>query len=242
MIKLTANQLNLIRQHTLKCYPKEMCGLLIIDNFIPITNIHEEPLTNFKLDEVELSKFLKTSKILAIVHSHCLPQKSSTRFDLRTPSNLDVQYQKLSGVPWLIVGTEGVTVTPALELPRERNPDYVGRPFIWFISDCYTLIQDYYYYELGITLPDHSDSANYKTLTNYDDIFKKYVKEYKFEEIPYYGNPKDGDLFLLNQGVATCNHLAVYHRGTLIHQAEISIAEPFALFIGRIQKIYRYVG
>ncbi|RKZ02642.1 hypothetical protein DRQ25_18445 [Candidatus Fermentibacteria bacterium] len=239
-MKLTAEQIQAIKSWALVCYPEEMCGIITEGVFKTLPNSAENPKEAFRIDEKLLLPFL--GKIDAIVHSHCHNPKKPTALDVRTPSSADVQGQISSGVPWLIVGVDGSMVTPAITIPREPSASYLERPFIWFINDCYTLVQDYYQFELGIALTDHKIDKDYKTLRNYDNLFERYIKEYGFKETDSIEGLKNGDLLLLNNGVATCNHLGIYHNGEVLHQDEMSVSQPFVAFIGRINKVLKYVG
>ena len=240
MIKLTAQQIADIKAHALDCYPEEMCGILVEDTFVPLANTHEEPEEHFKVDELTLFPYL--GQIQAIIHSHTyIPEKPAT-LDIRTPSATDVKGQKLSGVPWLIVGTEGQTVTPALELPRTPSNNYIERPFIWFINDCYTLIQDYYQFEFGITLPDHLNTINFKDIRKLDKLFEGHIENYGFRETMDITDMQNGDLLLLDNALAAQSHLGIYHNGEVLHQDVLSVSVPFTSFIGRIHKVLKYVG
>lgn len=252
MIVLNKTQLLKIKEHSLSCYPEEMCGGLTIDDFIPFTNkalskeeadsknISNNRLNSFSIASIELVPYL--NKLTAIVHSHCRDKRKPEILDTRTPSLADILGQKESGLPWLIVSTEGEVVTPAIQLPREPSNNYIGRPFIWFINDCYTLVQDYYKFELGINLPDHKANTDYKSLRIFDNIFDNYIAEYKFEASDDLKNMKNGDLILLDNGGKKRNHLGIYHNGKIIHQDLLSVEVPFETFIGRINKVLRYVG
>jgi len=156
-MKLSFTQVEKIRVHTLRCYPEEMCGVLVDNDFFPIPNVAENKLMSFALDSEHLAVIASRCKIAGIVHSHCRNIKHPEVFDTRTPSIADLAGQKQSKVPWLIVATEGETVTPPLTIPRTPSNYYIGRPFIWFINDCYTLVQDYYLFELGIALPKNAE-------------------------------------------------------------------------------------
>lgn len=240
MIILNPTQTDKIREYTLFCYPREMCGILTEEDFHPLTNIAENPETSFSIDPKNLIPFL--GKIKAVVHSHTKDPRKVSLFDLRTPSIEDINAQKLANVPFLIVGTEGQNVLPALEIPREKTNNYIGRPFIWFIYDCYTLVQDYYLFDLGISLPDHKADKDYKELKDFDNVFAPYISEYGFIEKNDLEGLKNGDLFLLDNAGVQKNHLGIYHNGKVLHQDMISCEVPFEYFLGRIQKRLVYVG
>lgn len=240
MIKLTAKQTQQIKEHTLACYPEEMCGLLVEGEFTPLKNVAENPKKEFRILEQDLIPYL--GNITAIVHSHCYNSKHPNLLDVRTPSVQDVKQQKISKIPWLIVGTEGQNVLEAIQLPRTKNNTYLGRPFIWYINDCYTLVQDYYWFELGIDLPDAVDNKDYKSTRILNEPFKAYIKEYGFSESTCIDDMQNGDLILVDSGIASQNHLGIYHEGFILSQETLSIKQPFYNFIGRIHKVLRYVN
>ncbi len=237
-MQLSQEQFNEVSTYTLNCYPNEMCGILVEDTFIPIPNIHEKPENNFTLCPITLVQYL--GKIQAIIHSHCRELKSIELLDLRTPSYNDLIGQKKSKVPWLIVSCEGINVTYPLEIPRIKNNNYLQRPFIWFINDCYSLVQDYYLFELGIDLPDHKADEDFCNMRKLDDLFEDYIKEYGFIELPATVQLQKGDLILLDNAGRTKNHLGIYEDGYILHQGMLSIKERIEHFIGRIHKVLRY--
>ena len=228
-----------IQTHILNTFPEEMCGIIVEGDFIPLQNIAENKEETFKIDTKELIPFL--GKIEFIVHSHCQNENTPLHFDIRTPSLNDVKGQKLSGVPWLIYGTEGETVTEPLKLPRTPSRDYEGRPLIWYISDCYNLVQDYYRYELNIILKDHDIKQEAKDLVNAARNLEKNGLNLEFTLIPETLDFRNGDVLVLNNSIPGV-HLGVYHEGYIIHQDDISIKHPLAYFIGRILGTFRYAG
>lgn len=228
-----------IKQHTLSCYPNEMCGIIVDGSFVSITNIHEEPENNFTLSPIELVPYL--GRITYIVHSHCRDIRKPEIFDLRTPSYPDTIGQKKSGIPWLIVGCEGVTVTEPLQIPRVKNNNYLERPFIWFISDCYSLVQDYYWFEFGIDLPDHKADEDYSNIRKLHNLFDNYIQEYGFIELSVNTKLQKGDILLLDNAGHVRNHLGIYDgEGCILHQDMLSVKEQLEHFIGRFHKVLRY--
>lgn len=238
-IILSALQREKINNHTLECYPNEMCGLLTSTDFIPLNNIHKVPQNAFKIDKLEIIKYI--DEIVAIVHSHTRPISQHEIYDLRTPSTKDIEQQQLTNIPWIIVGSEGVTVTEPIQFPRIRNNTYVGRPFMWFINDCYNLLQDWYWFELGIDLPDHTTKLDYFDISKLSDVFDEYYEQYKFEEVPF-RRIQNNDVVILSNSNFNRNHLGIYFDGKILHQNQVSIIEPIESFIGRIHKVLRYVG
>lgn len=239
MIKLNSQQKQKIKEHTLKCFPEEMCGILLEDDFISLKNSSENPTEHFKISALSIAPYLKEN-IIAVVHSHCYNKSKPAILDVRTPTVKDIAEQKKSEIPWLITGTEGENVLETIQIPRERSQEYLNRPFIWFINDCYTLVQDYYYFELNITLPDASSTKDYKSSRNSNKPFQPYIKEYGFSETTDITNMQNGDLILIDNGLASENHLGIYHENNILIQEDLSIKIPFTNFIGRIHKVLKY--
>ena len=237
MIILTELQRQLIKEHALKCYPNEMCGVLTADYFYPITNVSEDKATNFKLD---MCAFIRVKDPIAIVHSHCRDIRSREIFDTRTPSKLDITQCAKSGLKWLIVTCEGHTVSKPLQLPRLQTNNYIGRPFIWFINDCYTLAQDYYKFELDITLQEHSVELDYKNLRLFNNIFDEFLGEFGFSTFPNAKDLINADLLLLDNGGFRRNHFGIFHNGKVLHQDMLSVEVPFETFLGRINCFLRH--
>lgn len=221
-------------------YPNESCGLILDDwSIIECNNVSETPEKHFKIATEEFIPYI--GKIKYIFHSHCIDPRKGSFLDPRTPSLTDMEMQKKTGVPWLIFATEGWTVTESIQIPRVPNNNYIERPFIWFINDCYTLVQDYYKFELGIELKEYI-LHDYRDVRKTDRVFDEYIVSYGFEEVYNLNNLTNGDLFIIDNSGFTENHLAVYNKGYLLHQGLLSCQEPMENYMTRIKKRLRYVG
>lgn len=238
-ITLTEKQRSQIELAALDVYPNEMCGFLLADEFIPVHNVHDDPAHNFTLDPRQYARYAR--EIIAIVHSHTRDKKEHRLFDLRTPSYQDMIGQKRSNVPWLIVGTEGLSVSEPLQFPRVPNNHYLQREFLWFINDCYTLVQDWYQFELGIELRDYELIGDYSDIRNIDDVFEPYINDYGFVDIEL-DDIQRGDLILLDNGGFKNNHLGIFTGSGILHQDTLSAEVPMATFAGRMKRVLRYVG
>ena len=236
MINLNPLQLNKIKTECLLRYPEEMVGALTQDDFFPYPNISENKESSFLLSLEDTFSILRNKEIIALAHSHTLKGKES-RFDLRTPSYSDITGQKKSGIPWLIFGTEGINITSPIELPRIKNPNYVGREFIWFINDCYTLVQDYLYFEQGIETMDSLPPPDFKRLPCMSGIFDSRLEEYGFKSKQVKFPLKEGDICIVDNVGYKKNHLAIFHQGKFLHQNIISSYVPFETFLGHIHCI-----
>lgn len=136
-----------IRAHAGRDYPRESCGLVIVRKgrrrYVPCRNIAEKN-EHFVIHPEDYAAAEDAGEVVMVVHSHpnIAPQ----------PSDADLVGCERSGVPWLIVNWP----TGAIHefKPSGYRAPLVGRQFSHGALDCYSLIQDYYAQELGITLPD----------------------------------------------------------------------------------------
>lgn len=237
MIKITQYQHDLITTHALSAYPNECCGFLTDSSFIALANIAENPGNSFKVSAVDYVRY--RDNITAVVHTH-IPPRRVVAFDVRTPSYDDIVGQRESGLPWLIFACDGSGISDPLQLPRVPNRDYLNRPFIWYINDCYSIVQDYYRFELDIILPDHTANADYTDVSQMHDLFAEHIQSYGFKCYDTLDGLKNGDLLLLDNGGFKRNHLGIVHNGQVLHQSMLSQLQPFSDFVGRINQVLKY--
>ena len=240
MIILTDHQRDLIQAAACAVHPHEMCGFLTADSFIQCANIADNPEESFKISAVDFAMHHEVA--VAVVHTHVPPRRKHLLIDVRTPSFEDLQGQKQTGLPWLILACDGLIVSDPVQLPRQPSRDYLNRPFIWFINDCYSLVQDYYLFELGIDLPPHKATQPFGDIRSINHIFDEHIADYGFQSLNQIESWRNGDIALLDNGGFKRNHLGVYHDGMIIHQDTLSLAQPVSDFYGRINEVLRYVG
>ena len=128
-----------------------------------------------------------------------------------------------------------------MQIPRVPSNEYLDRDFIWFINDCYTLVQDYYHFELGIDLKQYV-LHDYRNVRKSHAVFNDYINEYGFIELHDLNDLQNGDLFIVDNSGFTENHLVIYHDGKLLHQGLLSCVEPFEAYAGKFKKRLRYAG
>ena len=229
-----------IQEFIIENYPNESVGLILKDDTIVyLTNISETPEKSFKIDGQEIAEHLDNIK--SIWHSHCVNPSRPSLYDARTPSLKDMESQKQSNVEWLIYACDGYNVTEPVSLPRKSNNNYLDREFIWFINDCYTLVQDYYKHELNIELKDYI-LHDYKNVRKSHSVFDEHITEFGFIELYDLNDLRNGDLFIVDNSGFEANHLVIYHDGKLLHQGLLSCIEPFETYSGKFKKRLRYAG
>jgi proteasome lid subunit RPN8/RPN11 len=247
MINLDNPLLRSIYKHALDCFPEEMCGVVInkADNirFEPLENISNDKKHSFTLDPVEYAKLEPWVEV--IFHSH-INNFQFSKYDKRTPSYSDFVNQKKTAKPWGIVLTDGDSVSTPVYFPRIPSSNYLERPFLWYINDCYTLVQDYFEFELNIPslikYPDDFDWMKYE-INGFKDFFlpyaKKLLEEEKIKPINDLNKLKNGDIIVINKHGVVNSHLGIFHNGEILHQDIISTLEPMSHYVYNISNIFR---
>lgn len=190
-------------RHALEEFPRESCGFILQSGtYQRCQNISHKPESTFAIAPEEYARY----DVRAIVHSH--PHGSAAL------SITDRAAHRVSGKEWIVIGLAGDEITtasyPALKgaLPLE------GRAFVFGVTDCYTLVRDYYERELGIILPDF-----YRE----DEFWKRgqAIYDENYAEAGFYkagDAPAVGDLLVLRIGAPKPNHGAIYlGNGMILH-------------------------
>jgi len=134
-----------LAEHTLSEYPREACGLILRDRYLPCENLATNKEDEFLIDP---KIYLEHShELVAIFHSH--PD------GLECPSSADMRSQMSSGVPWVILPTKGNLLLEIFSFGEalEGRP-LIGRKFRHGVDDCYSLMRDAYKTGLGVELPE----------------------------------------------------------------------------------------
>jgi cell wall-associated NlpC family hydrolase len=243
-MELLPETLEVIKAYTLAEFPKELCGVILqTGEFVKLENCSETPEKEFRCNPTEFAKNI--GQTVAVIHSHCQNANVRQTFDLRTPSIADLRSQHYSGVPWGIVGTEGSTFLPPVWLPRTPSPDFLGRRFIPYITDCYTLAWDYHYFIFGRELPAYSETWLGPEPFDWcndggQNHFKAFLDHPKFRQIKRIEDLQNGDLLITNFRGRECSHIAIYDNGECLHQDLLSTRSPLSDFVWNIQRILRY--
>lgn len=189
--------------HALDEFPNESCGFILHDgSYHRCTNISHKPEKTFAISPEEYARH----NVRAVVHSH--PHGSAAL------SITDRAAHRASGKEWIVIGLAGddaeIATYPAIKcaLPLE------GRTFVFGVTDCYTLVRDYYEQEMGIVLRDfyREDEFWKRGQAIYDDNYAA-AGFYKVD-----GPPQRGDLLVLRIGAPKPNHGAIYlENGMILH-------------------------
>lgn len=137
-----------LQAEAIAAYPHEAVWLITPGECRRVKNVAPEPESTFRVGKRALASAQQRG-LLAVVHSH--PNFPAC------PSAADMRGQLASGVPWGVVSTDGESATDVAWWGDSiEPPPLVGRGFRHGVTDCYSLIRDYYRVELGIVLPEYA--------------------------------------------------------------------------------------
>lgn len=210
----------------------EICGVIINGEPVFLRNESADPQNEFLISTVP-------ENIQAVFHSHPGGPFYPTLLDMRQQLSTDVPWgiacysERHSEVFWF--GTDA---------PKQP---LIGRGFRHGVSDCYSLVQDFYKDVHDIEIMDVPRSwewwANDESL--YEDLFRKagFTTIDASEILP-------GDSFLATIRSKTPNHAGVYlGDGLILHHTcgkdgydpfRLSTVEPAARWFNFLSKVVRY--
>ena len=181
---LTTAQKTAIRDFAVKCAEAETCGFVLKDgSVVQIANEAGDKRNAFVIGATTYAQY--DEDILGVWHSH---------LDLAGFSQLDQQVMSSDVLPWAVycLGDDSFhECDPTTVAPFE------GRPFVFGVYDCYSLITDYLKGE-GVTLPEWPRGSwgewNTPNFSPFDDEWKNFGK------LVTCGAYQAGDMLLLNLG------------------------------------------
>lgn len=226
-----------IRLEAVDAYPKEAVWLVTEEGTYRVENTHEDPEHFFTVSFQDTMAAHKKG-LLKVIHSHCNGEA--------VPSAEDMQTQILMGIPWGVLNTNGDSATPITWWGEDAIPDLEGRPFIHGISDCYSLVRDYYRLqgrEVGEVPRDWQWWESSDLLT---DSFKGLgFIEIEASEV------QEGDTWVSQMrnktphhcGIILSNDLILHHPGSAspIDKGKLSVIEPIYRYLPYIVKYLRLI-
>ena len=196
------------KEHVVKCYPQEACGIVIDDVFLPIENIASDPINNFEFSQKDSLALL--GKEYKVLHSHT---DESYSIDPRTPSLNDMKGRYATQVPWGIVHCDGENISDILWFGGINEIDLLGRTYISNVYDCFTLARDFYYTKFDIDVGLHPRPTDWEEWDPY--YIEHTYSKLGFVEVKI---PTYGDVVLLSIGTRYINHIGIFIKDdTFIH-------------------------
>ena len=218
--------------------PKESVGLLLNvkgkERYYPCNNLSITSYQCFVLDPEDYVRADSIGEITAIIHSHPVTPP--------TPSQADLVSCEDSNLPWHIVNPK--TEQWGYCEPSGYKAPIIGREWVWGITDCWSLVRDWYKEQKNIELRDWKRPTTPEDFLK-DPMFERCAKATNFKELEPNEKLENGDLLFMSIMGNGLNHVAIFLDGDVLHHLadRLSCREPYSPWLlkctgGR----YRYVA
>ena len=202
--------------------PKESCGLLIDvkgrEKYYPCKNLSSYSQQCFIIDPEDYAKAEDSGKVLAVIHSHPVTPPVASQADMISCEE--------SGLVWHIVNPK--TEQWGFYKPSGYKPPLIGRHWVWGITDCWSLVRDWYKEKLGITLRDWDRPTTPEEFIE-NPMFEKCAWQTGFRQLRPEEKLENGDLIFMSIMATGLNHVAIFLDGDVLHHLadRISCKEPY---------------
>jgi len=203
--------------------PQESCGLLLNirgkERYYPCRNLSAQSDEYFILDPEDYIKANNLGEITAIIHSHPDTQPVASQAD-----KMSCEQTKL---PWHIVNPK--TETWGYYEPCGYEAPLLGRPWVWAVTDCWSLVVDWYKKEKGIKLLDYERPTRIEDFTD-DPVFERYLPSRGFRLLRPEEPLINGDVLAMSILGKGLNHVAIFIDGDVLHHSadRLSCREPYS--------------
>ena len=218
--------------------PKESCGLLINLKgklrYYPCRNLSLTEHQCFIIDPEDYVKATNIGDITAVVHSHPIMPP--------IPSQADKIGCEKSKLPWYIVNPK--TEDWGTCIPCGYKPPLLGRQWVWGVTDCWSLVRDWYKEEKNIDLIDWQRPTTIDDF-NKDPMFERCAKKTGFRKLNPNEGLKNGDLLFMSIMTNGLNHVAIFYDGDVIHHLidRLSCRESYSEWLYNCTGgMYRYAS
>lgn len=186
----------------------EVCGVVVDTGsghmYIRCKNVASSP-NDFECSTEDVERAEDVGEIVAVFHSHI---NAKTAF---TPA--DVEGCNRSGVAYILCSLPSEKIV--FMLPSEEGKSLLGRTYLSGVSDCYSIVKDYYKMAYNINL---RDAERWELWWKEADLIVEDVWEemgfYKLKDEPL----QAGDVLVMQMGGRRLDHLAVYAgNGKIVH-------------------------
>jgi len=208
-------------EHARRDSPNEACGLVVARGnkvrLVPGRNLAEDPKFDFDLDPQAWLEVRDDEEVVGMYHSHTNGGPE--------PSMADRSSCELHGVPWHIVTPEGGYMR--IEPSGFRAP-YRGRPYVYGVHDCFSLIRDWYEWEWGVLMPNYTRQPEF--WKKGESLYEDHYAECGFRLVED-GSVERGDLFFIQYRSDVPNHSAIYMGdGSILHHVggRLSSIDPWS--------------
>jgi len=130
-------------------------------------------------------------------------------------------------LPWHIVNPK--TETWGYYEPCGYEAPLLGRPWVWAVTDCWSLVVDWYKKEKGIKLLDYERPTRIEDFTD-DPVFERYLPSRGFRLLRPEEPLINGDVLAMSILGKGLNHVAIFIDGDVLHHSadRLSCREPYS--------------
>ena len=202
--------------------PKESCGLLLNirgkEKYYPCQNLALTSHQCFIMNPEDYVAADSLGEIIAIIHSHPITPPVASEADKISCEQ--------SNLPWHIVNPK--TEQWGFCEPTGYKPEIIGQPWVWGISDCWSLVRRYYKEKLNIELRDWERPITPEEFMA-NPMFDSCAWRTGFRELRKDEKLENNDLLFMSIGEAGLNHVAIFIDGDVIHHLRdrLSCREPY---------------
>ena len=218
--------------------PKESCGLLLNikgkERYHPCRNLSMTDHQCFIIDPEDYVKADNLGDIVAVVHSHPLTPPN--------PSQADKVSCEASGLPWYIVNPN--TEQWGYLEPCGYEAPLLGRQWVWGVTDCWTLVRDWYKENKNIELRDWDRPTTPEEFLK-NPLFEQCAWRTGFRKLRYDERLENGDVLAMSILGNGLNHVAIFINGDVLHHLtdRLSCIEPYSEWLQKCTGArYRYVS
>ena len=243
--------------HARDAFPGEASGAVFGSQdrpaYHPVDDVADNSRAGFRIEEAVLRRMEEVhGPLLAIVHTRSSTADEGQDADplLSIPSAAEMRAQMSLAVPFGVVVCERSRCIDGFWFGDQcPTLPLLGRPFRHGVTDCYSLIRDFYRLERNVLLPDYPRDWNWWLQGL--DLYRAGFEEAGFRPLdPEDADQADAVLFQMRSKVP--NHAAVLLDGgwMLHHPASVrpcdimrvSYREPLARWKRHVVQWVRYEG
>jgi proteasome lid subunit RPN8/RPN11 len=208
--------------------PKESCGLLLNirgkEKYFPCQNLAITSHQCFIMNPEDYVVADSIGEIIGIIHSHPTTPPVASEADKISCEE--------SNLPWYIVNPK--IETWGYYEPCGYKAPLLGRPWVWGVTDCLSLVEDWYLQEKQIsfkkaTRPLTPEIFAENPQSKEDGDFDNYLTTAGFRLLAPNEKLQNGDVLAMSILGKGLNHVGIFLDGDVLHHLgdRLSCKEPY---------------